>query len=368
MPSAMRDPGISKERCPWIGGLAGLLGLLLLFSGVGQAGQWRNPQEVIGNPTLTRLQQGRKELSPGEKEDLQKYGYTGLEVMTYLDDNLDPGGLDADTFRRTVRISTAGLIQSEIWLIKIKYSYRDYKALLIYDRIRPGEVKDKIAGVNLFPPKDRGSAGFSHIYLRSKNFHKREEGLVYLESLRRARRFTPADPQDSWSGTVLSWDDFRWREPWEEDHRILGEDTLRGSPCLVIESRHLDPHYYLSKRITWVERTHFTDLHEEQFDRQGRLWKIADKGWEQVAPWGYWAKRYDYWTDLLSGQSSVVEYFDWRFDLGFKDEEFTESALIKGFGPWREPQRPLLPIKDLSELPPKPQVRWELWQARKDRP
>lgn len=356
------------ERQRRIGKLVGLLSLLLLFSEEGRAGQWRNPREVIGDPTLARLQQGRKELSLGEKEDLRKYGYTGLEVMTYLDDNLDPGGWDADVFRRTVRISARGLIQSEIWLIKMKYAYQEYKALLTYDGIRPGEVRDRLGGVNLFPPKAKGSAGFSHVYLRSRGFDKREEGAVYLVDLQRPRRLRPTNPQDNWSGTVLSWDDFRWREPWEEEHRILGEDTLRGSPCLVIESRHLDPHYYLNRRVTWVEKIHFTDLHEEQFDRQGQLWKVADQSWERVMSWGYWAKRYDYWTDLSSGQSSAVEYFEWRFDLGFQDAEFTEGALIKGIKPWREPQRPILPVKDPSELPSKPQVRWEFWKTQKDRP
>lgn len=169
-------------------------------------------------------------------------------------------------------------------------------------------------------------------------------------------------------GAVLTWDDHRWREPWEEEHRILGEDTLRREACLVIESRHLDPHYYLGRRVTWVEKAHFTDLHEEQFDRQGRLWKVADKAWEEALPWGYWARWYDYWTDLLSGQATVLEYFEWRFDQGFKDEEFAESALLKGVPLWREPKRPLLPVKDLSELPPRPQVRQEFWQAQKVRP
>lgn len=47
------------------------------------AAHWINPREVLKDPMIARLQQGRKELTPREREEIEKYGYTGLEIMTY---------------------------------------------------------------------------------------------------------------------------------------------------------------------------------------------------------------------------------------------------------------------------------------------
>jgi hypothetical protein len=45
---------------------------------------WVNPKIVVGDPMKARLQQGRKELTSLEKEEIARYGYTGLEIMTYV--------------------------------------------------------------------------------------------------------------------------------------------------------------------------------------------------------------------------------------------------------------------------------------------
>jgi hypothetical protein len=54
-----------------------------------------------------------------EKEEIEKYGYTGLEIMTYLDANIDPGR-SHDHFVRMIQIGAGGLIHIRMWLWKTK--------------------------------------------------------------------------------------------------------------------------------------------------------------------------------------------------------------------------------------------------------
>lgn len=350
-------PQASPRR---IGGLAGLLGLLLLLSGVGQAGQWRNPKEVIGDPNLARLQQGRKELSPAEKEDLQKYGYTGLELMTYVKDNANPG-MDNDAFRRMIILDSGGRIRVQFRLEKEKYFYRDHKALLTYEGIHPGDVEARGRGIYLSPTAQKG---FSYVYsrfLESETVRKEMEPWFWTSNTRRVRRQPAPKKEDGFYGSPdITQDDIRARWPWEEEHRILGEDQIRGAECLVIESKHHDPHYYLSRRVTWVERRHFLDLHEEQFDRQGRLFKVIDKVWQQVAPWNYWA--WSYWNviNLAQKSRSLYQCYDWLMDQGVPDKEFSTKELEKEVV-WREPRSPIPPVNGPADLPPAPSIRWEFW-------
>mgnify|MGYP002823053902 CR=1 FL=1 len=277
------------------------------------AGQWVNPKEVIGDPDIARLRPGKKELTEREKKDIKKYGYTGLELMVYLDDNKDAGEDSQYLFRRYY-VSRKGNITTFEGAHIRKYYYKDHRALITYDGIKPGEVQRKIRGFALFPPTFKGSSVIFYTYLREKIDDEIETGWRYNHADRRVGRRLNDDRTDTMGGSQITWDDLRWREPWEENHKIVGEDTVDGIKCFVVESVNLDPNYYLSKRLTWIEKRNFIDPHEEQFDRKGKLVKIIAREWKQIEPWNYWAKmKTDYYNVLTNGRT-VSEFFHYLFD------------------------------------------------------
>ena len=126
------------------------------------------------------------------------------------------------------------------------------------------------------------------------------------------------------------------------------------------EQEPLDPDYYLGKRVSWIEKAHFLVLHEEQFDRQGRLFLVMDREWQQIKPWNYWALMVWDMLTLNLKTRTFYESSDWRFDQGFKESEFTLAELEKN-RLWREFKTiPSMAVK-ASDLPPPPKVRWEFW-------
>lgn len=329
------------------------------------AGQWVNPKEALRDPSLARLQQGRPELTPDEREDLDRYGHTGLEIMTYVDDNHDPGK-DWECFERYLHVGSLGDLRSELYLRKIKYAYRDHRALLTHDGIQPGEIEYREMGVSLYPAKYRRSGWLDYVYLRVKGTDiKHRDEWIYDRDLRRNRRNAFTAKGDNWYGVTYTWDDYSYREPWEEEHRILGEDILDGRPCYVIESKNLDPTYYLSKRVSWVDRERFLDLHEEQYDRQGRLWKVIDRRWEQITPGGYWVRTQQDYADVVSKTRTVLQNFGWIFDQGLSDGEFLPGGLRREHI-WRVPPKDLSPLKAVVDLPPQPQERKEFWSRTEE--
>lgn len=342
--------------------LALLLSACLLVPLPARSGQWVSPKEALGDPNLARLQNGRKELTPAEKEEVARYSYTGLEIMTYVDDNKDPGQ-DWDAFERYLHVAADGNLRSELFLRKIKYGYRDQRALLAPEGIRPGEIEYREMGVSLYPPKWRHSGWLAYIYHRAPGAKtKYKDEWWYDNDLRRNRRIAFTSQQDAWFGTTFTFDDYTFREPWEEEHRILGEDIFRGRPCFVVESRNrVDPSYYLSRRVSWVEKERFLDLHEEQFDREGRLQKVIDREWVQVKPWNYWVQGQQDYVDLGSKTRTVLQNFGWNFDQGRKDGEFLPGVLRREHI-WKLPPKELSPLRNVTDLPPKPKVSWDFWK------
>ena len=328
-----------------------------LFFSISWAAHWINPKELIGDPWVARLQQGRKELTPEEKLDLKKYGYTGLELMTYADTHLYPGTKDNDAVCRFIRVGANGLISIKTWLERDKYYYNNYRSLLTYSDIKPGDVRIKRVVIYLGPPNEWGLGLVWHRLLTSKEQTKLEDTWIWAPDLRKVRRSPSRPKKDNFIGSEMTRDDFSLYEPWEEYHRIIGEDTINGQKCFIVESINQDPLYYLGKRLSWIEKDNFLTLHEEQFDRQGKLWKVIENRWRQIKPWNYWVREEWNGLNIITNSRTIVQLYDWIFDQGIRDDFFVPSQIIKQYQ-WRLPKGGSIPpINDASDLPEKPSPR-----------
>lgn len=177
------------------------------------------------------------------------------------------------------------------------------------------------------------------------------------------RQFSSGYKEDHPPIILVTYDDWRRRNPWEEDHKILGVDQLNGKECFVIESKHrLDPKYYLSKRLSWIEKENFLPLHEEQFNRDGKLSVMIDKEWDRIKPWDYWSITRWNIIDLNIKTRSIFQPLEQVFDQGFKDEEFTLNQIQKPLTFWRNVNKPLPKYEKPEDFPPEPRVRWEFWE------
>jgi len=336
--------------------------LFVFFFGppLSPAGQWINPKLLIGDPAKARLQQGREKLTAEEKDEIDKYGYTGLEIMTYVDANKHQGK-DASFFGRIVYVGKDGMILTYRFLEKFKYYYKNYLALLTYDGIKPGDLKHKEFGIFL-SPSEWAKFGFLHQhYLTSRSSQRKRKCRTWNPKLRKIRENPIEKDDDNWYlGALFTFDDIWHREPWEERHKILGEDAIGGKKCLVVESKSVKPEYYLDKRLVWVERETFLDLHEEQFNKEGKLFKLYDKQWRQILPWNYWVLvKWDA-VDFAIKARSVYETHDRLFNQGFRERDF-EAELMSAEDIWRSPENPLKEVNKVSDFSPRPEIKWVFW-------
>jgi hypothetical protein len=338
------------------------LGLFVFLPAFLFAQEVKNPKVLIGDPSLARLQQGRKELTGEEKKDLERTVFTGLELMTYVHVHRRPGK-DAEYFRWVRATDIGGIIQTTMHSVREKHYFKSHRALLTEDGIKPGDIEFRRMGFYFLPLVNKGDTYLQAALYKSRTDYRPSLGHFRPFSLRRVRSVITPDKPTTYYGALETHDDFYAREPWEEEHRILGEDSCGDKSCFVVESKNWfvkNPYY--SRRVTWVEKESFLDLHEEQFDPQGRLFRVMDKEWELHGS-GYWVNKLWIVLDVASGQKSVEEKTEWAFDQGFSDADISLRMLDKE-EPWRRPKVFLPAIEKASALPPDPQVRWDFWKKR----
>jgi hypothetical protein len=118
-----------------------ILSFFLFCPSVSFASQWVNPRDQFKNVDEVRLQRGKKELTKIEKEEVKKYGFTGLELMTYLFFNQEPGDHDYDSCWNIYNIIPEGKILKFVVIDRNIYRFKNSKVdLVTLEGIKPGDV------------------------------------------------------------------------------------------------------------------------------------------------------------------------------------------------------------------------------------
>ena len=114
------------------------LSIFFIFTFAAHAGQWINPKEYYkDNLDLVRNPKDKKELTETEKHEIKKYGFTGLELMTYLFYNKETGLLDRDSFDRFYNITPDKKIFRTDFLDRFHSEYKSKTDLV---KLSPGDI------------------------------------------------------------------------------------------------------------------------------------------------------------------------------------------------------------------------------------
>ena len=173
------------------------------------------------------------------------------------------------------------------------------------------------------PPDVAGTA-----YLWLENRGRADEHWLYRPELRRARRITGAQKQESFMGTDFTYDDLEWRDPQSRSHRRLPDEKIGGAACYVIESTARTATDPYGKVVSWIRKDGLVPLRIKFFARGGTHQKtLFTKKVQKVS--GRWVITQARMTTVAKETSTdlLVESID------FKDipaDVFDPRSLEKG--------------------------------------
>ena len=112
-------------------------------------------------------------------------------------------------------------------------------------------------------------------FLTMENPSGSDDRWIYLPSLGRVRRIAASEGSGSFMGTDFSYDDISSmnRNVELDNHTLLREETLDGSPSYVIESTPKDSSYQYSRMIQWINKDTLIAMKVELYDRRNTLVK-----------------------------------------------------------------------------------------------
>ena len=158
---------------------------------------------------------------------------------------------------------------------------------------------------------------------------KNDDQWIYLPALKKVKRISSDSKGDYFMGSDFTYDDLGDRNPSDDTHKILREETLEGENCYVIESIPKDREYMYSRAVSWIIKDKWIGLKKEFYDEDKELLKtLTVKKYEKIK---------DYWTILSSEMHNIqkdhttrMELTNVKLDTGIPENKFTERMMKRG--------------------------------------
>ncbi len=236
---------------------------------------------------------------------------TGLEIMQKHDDRDD-----GETSKST----------AEMILISKTGKERIRKTVRLTKDVAEGEKSIS----TFLEPAD--VAGTSFLQFSYDEIGKDDDQWLYLPSIKRVKRISASNKGDYFMGTEFTYDDMGERKPEEDDHKLLGTDTINGRECYKILSVPKEEDYMYSKKMIWADKLTYILLKVEYYDEDEELLKIMTASNPEKVD-DIWAIKKIEMKNVQKGRATIINYTDMKFNLPVEDSVFTQRTLKKGIKP-----------------------------------
>ncbi len=151
---------------------------------------------------------------------------------------------------------------------------------------------------------------------------------IYLPAMQRVRRVDSSRKGGRFVNSDYYFEDLRDRKPAMDTHRVIGQESIDGVACEVLESVPVEAgnSVYL-RRVSWIDPVSLlplrVDFYEKDAEQPAKRLDVAAR--EQVQ--GYWTVTDSTMTDLRSGHRTRLVAERIAYDRGLPARLFSSKAL-----------------------------------------
>jgi len=188
------------------------------------------------------------------------------------------------------------------------------------------------------PQSAKGLAVLTWTYIDPK---KEQDVWLWLPSLKKIRRISQAQADDSFMGSDFTTEEITIRRWEDETYSIIGEEKFKGYyceftkktyyqglDCYLVEAKPKRKDWYYSKRIVWIDKNTGASIYDEIYDPLGRNTRTIFREYQEY-PKGYLPQTLLECIDLRTGHRTIVTFDKIVFDSGLTESFFTEKTLMR---------------------------------------
>lgn len=149
---------------------------------------------------------------------------------------------------------------------------------------------------------------------------------LYIPSVDMVKRISADDKGSSFVGSDFTYEDVSGRHWSEDNHIILKEDKLGDNDVYVIESTPVEKYKGFSKKISYIDKSHYLPLKEEYYNKKDELIRVftAEKI-EEID--GIITPTIRKMENVKKKRYTLVEFKGIKFNIGIEEKIFSERYL-----------------------------------------
>lgn len=198
----------------------------------------------------------------------------------------------------------------------------DYKDLIVFTQ----------------PQNVKGLAVLTWTYLDP---NRDQDVWLWLPSLRKIRRVSQTEEDDSFLGTDWTYEECTTRTWEDEIYRLLGEESFpgytskynnsefnKGVACYLVEAKPKKKDWYYLKRNIFLNKDTAQNIFEELYDSKGVAFKTLSRLWGDFGG-PYVTEDYIEVVDFRTDHMSIIDVEKVVYDQGLNENFFSERTLMR---------------------------------------
>ena len=187
-----------------------------------------------------------------------------------------------------------------------------------------------------YPEYTKGLAVLTWAYT---DIHKQNDIWLWLPSMKKVRKVSQSEEDDSFLGTEFTVEDVSTRRYGYETYQLLGEERFKGytcrynkktyfagTPCYKIKAVPKRKNWYYAYRILWIDKKTGVDIFEEFYDKRGRKFKEIFH-YLDTPENGCWTSRIWEVYNYRTGHTDTIIISPARYNTGLKERDFSPRIL-----------------------------------------
>ena len=157
-----------------------------------------------------------------------------------------------------------------------------------------------------------------------------DDQWLYLPAVKRVKRISSSNRTGKFVGSEFSFEDLGSQEVEDNTYRWLRDEPCPGGTgltCHVVEGTPKNARSGYSKRVSWVDTTHYNQHKTDFYNRRGDLEKtLTASGYQQYLG-KYWRPARLDMQNLQTGKSTTLLQSNYSFGAGMTEGDFNAQRL-----------------------------------------
>lgn len=209
----------------------------------------------------------------------------------------------------------------EMTLTLINAQGKESVRKLVFEGFEGIARHDKTRVTFTYPADMKGATLLTH-----ENGEGDDDQWLYLPAVKRTKRIASSNQSGSFMGSEFSYEDLVVRQLDKYNFRYLGDETIEGKDCYVVERIPKNKKSGYSRVVRWRMKDNLQELRTDYYDRKGELLKRRMMFGHHLID-GYWRVTKIEVSNFQTNKKSRLTFDDVKLKLQLPEEHFSTQAL-----------------------------------------